>query len=358
MINKKSVIQLIDSLNVGGAEMMSINIANLLHQEGHDSHICVTRKEGDLKKRLNNNGKYVFLNRTKVIDLKALKILVNYIRTHSIEIIHAHSTSILLAVMAKLVCWDLKIIWHDHYGVSEDLTKRPVILLKACSFFTTSILSVNKNLKDWADKKMICKDVQYFPNFSEFTNLEEVTSLYGIPNKRITMVAAIREQKDHMNLLKAFFNIGQNYSEWTLHIVGEHADKIILKKMNEYILKNSLSTKVFFYGGRNDIKNILNQTTIAVLSSKSEGLPLALLEYGLSKTPSISTRVGQCPDVLLDNNLLVEKQNPDELANAIIELINSEDYRKRAANELHSTVVSLYSKECYFYKLLKVYSGD
>jgi glycosyltransferase involved in cell wall biosynthesis len=50
----------------------------------------------------------------------------------------------------------------------------------------------------------------------------------------------------------------------------------------------------FVYGSQQDVENILNQATIAVLSSQSEGLPVALLEYGLYK-PVVVTAVGDMP---------------------------------------------------------------
>ena len=46
------VIQIIDSLNVGGAEVIAVNIANGLSKEGVESHICTTRKEGLLKSNI------------------------------------------------------------------------------------------------------------------------------------------------------------------------------------------------------------------------------------------------------------------------------------------------------------------
>jgi glycosyltransferase involved in cell wall biosynthesis len=51
----------------------------------------------------------------------------------------------------------------------------------------------------------------------------------------------------------------------------------------------------FVYGSLQDVENILNQATIAVLSSQSEGLPIALLEYGLHKKPVVVTAVGDMP---------------------------------------------------------------
>jgi glycosyltransferase involved in cell wall biosynthesis len=53
----------------------------------------------------------------------------------------------------------------------------------------------------------------------------------------------------------------------------------------------------FVYGSQQDVENILNQATIAVLSSQSEGLPI-VLEYGLHKRPVVVTAVGDMPMII------------------------------------------------------------
>ena len=66
------IVQVIDSLNAGGAERMAVNYANSLsNQLGFSGLIC-TRIEGDLKNEIHKNVSYLFLNKTKVIDFKAL----------------------------------------------------------------------------------------------------------------------------------------------------------------------------------------------------------------------------------------------------------------------------------------------
>ncbi|GAQ48948.1 glycosyl transferase [Flavobacterium psychrophilum] len=49
------VLQIIDSLNAGGAERMAVNYANALADKIEFSGIVVTRKDGILKKQLGNN---------------------------------------------------------------------------------------------------------------------------------------------------------------------------------------------------------------------------------------------------------------------------------------------------------------
>ena len=93
-MNKKlNVIQLIDSLRAGGAEMMAVNIANGLAEEGVESHICATRVEGSLKVKINKQRGYLFLNKKYSIDLKAIFKLYRYIKMNGITIFEGSGIS-------------------------------------------------------------------------------------------------------------------------------------------------------------------------------------------------------------------------------------------------------------------------
>lgn len=356
-MSKKSIIQLIDSLNVGGAEMMSINIANLLNEEGFDSHICATRQEGGLKDRIDDQVKYLFLKRTKTVDLKAVLTLKRYIRSNSIGIIHAHSSSIFLAVLVKLMYWNLKIIWHDHYGVSLYI-KRPIIPLKVFSLFMNTILSVSKNLQNWSLKNLYCKKTLYLPNFAVLKEKTlNYTNLKGTKGKRIVIIAGLRPQKDHFTLIKAFKMIFEFIEDWSLHIVGSDYNDVYSSEVKEMIDKFQLNNSIYFYGARHDIKNILDQSDIAVLSSKSEGLPVSLLEYGLGKVAAICTNVGQCSEVLTDKKLLISKENSILLAESIKLLIRNPKYRETSAKELYKNVFTNFGRSTYKKKLIEIYKN-
>ena len=71
-MNKKiKVLQLIDSLQVGGAEVLAVNIANTLSKQRIVSHLCATRKEGPLKENIEPAVGYLFLERKKTVDIKS-----------------------------------------------------------------------------------------------------------------------------------------------------------------------------------------------------------------------------------------------------------------------------------------------
>src|SRR5690606_9776983 len=79
--------------------------------------------------------------------------------------VHAHSTSFFLAGLLKLSGSSFKLIWHDHYGESENLVERESKVLKKFSRLFTGIISVNSDLKDWAVNNLNCNNVVEIKNF-------------------------------------------------------------------------------------------------------------------------------------------------------------------------------------------------
>jgi len=166
------VMQVIDSLNVGGAEVLAMNIANELSVMGLESHLCVTRQEGHLKHNINHKVKYVFLGRKRTLDFKSIYRLFNYVRKNKIEVIHAHSSSFFMGFCIKILSPNIKLVWHDHYGDSEFANKRPNRkVIKLASRFFHSIITVNSILKKWSEINLHCKNVFYLNNFyKEYTS--------------------------------------------------------------------------------------------------------------------------------------------------------------------------------------------
>ena len=58
------VLQIIDKLDIGGAEKITVLLANLMAEKGHDSGLLTLIDAGKLIENLDNNVKYInrFLN--------------------------------------------------------------------------------------------------------------------------------------------------------------------------------------------------------------------------------------------------------------------------------------------------------
>ena len=338
--------------------MMAVNIANALAENGTASHLCATRQEGDLKAKIGKGVGYVFLNKKNTVDLKALKKLVSYIKSNKINTIHAHSTSYFTAFLVKLWLPKTSIIWHDHYGNSENLKERKKFPLTWVSKSFKAVISVNHNLLQWAKQQLHAGHYKYLPNFAVFgiENLK-TTQLQGENGKRILCLANLRPQKDHLNLLKAFKSVQEKHPGWTLHLAGMDFKDACAEEIKGYVRQQHLNACVYLYGSCPDTQHILEQAAIGVLGSKSEGLPLALLEYGLAKLPVAVTDVGECGLVVSDrkSGLVVPPNDAAALAEALNFLIENEHQRKIFGENLYDQVLLNYSKNAFMTQLTALY---
>ena len=341
------VLQLIDSLQTGGAERVAVNIANALVSRVEVSYLCATREEGLLKESIDTRVNYLFLNKKKTIDFKAIKRINSFVKRNDISIIHAHSTSFFLATIIKKLNKKVKIVWHDHYGNSAFLEERSYKMLKKCSKYFSKIYSVNKELQDWAIINLNCENVSYLPNFAIENINEGKTELKGFLNKRIIHLANLRAQKDHFTLLKGFSEVKKQFPKWTLHCVGKDFNDDYSIAIKQEIKRLQLEQNVFIYGSKSDVSNILSQADIGILSSKSEGLPIALLEYGLASLPAIATNVGNCNLVIANETLgqLIPSESASSVTQALINYISNMEKAKCKGEHLKSHVLANFSVE-------------
>lgn len=342
------IVQLIDSLHAGGAEKMALSYANSLSQKIAFSGLVVSREEGTLFSQIDSSVNYAFLNKKRVFDFSSILIFRKYLKANNVEIIHCHSTSFFFAFLIKMMLPKIKMIWHDHYGDSEFLEKRPKFILKICIPTFDGIIVVNKKLKIWSQEKLKFKNVIYLRNFAsrQIVNVKE-TILKGEDKKRIISIANLRNQKNHELLIEIAIMLKKSHIDWSFHLIGKDFNDTYSKKIKKLIIDNNLTENIYMYGTKKDIANILNQSEIAILTSKSEGLPVTLLEYGFNKKPVIVTDVGEISSIITNNinGYIVPSEEAQLFYERLVKLIENESIRKDFSTNLQATINNYFSEE-------------
>jgi len=342
------ILQIIDALEVGGAEKMAVNYANALAENIEFSGLIATRQEGELKNQIKEKVNYFFLDKKGTFDFKAALRLKNYYIANKIDVIHAHSSSYFIAILAKMLYPKINIVWHDHNGLSEFITTKETIALKIAALFFKGIIVVNYQLKAWAERELSCNKVIYLPNFTTMdTATVPITTLKGIPGKRILCLANLRPQKNHFLLLEVALKVKQQFPDWTFHLVGKDFNDEYAHAIKELIKSKELEEQVYVYGSRVDTNNIIQQATIAVLTSDSEGLPVALIEYGLLKKPVVTTKVGEIPLIVNHgiNGFTVDIKDAEQFYHYLQQLMTNTALQSTLGNALYDTITVNNSEE-------------
>ena len=94
-----------------------------------------------------------------------------------------------------------------------------------------------------------------------------------------------------------------------------------------------------------------------MLSSASEGLPLALIEYGMAGLPVVATEVGQCSEVLDHGRagILVAPGSAQLLSEALLSLLDRQTVERRWGLSYGLACEELYSSGVIIERLCRVY---
>ncbi len=342
------IVQLIDSLNVGGAEKMAVNFANALSDKIDFSGIISTRKQGLLFDEIEYKSQYCFLNKTKALDFTAIIKFKKYCKKNKIDFVHAHTTSFFTAFLLKLFYFKIKIIYHEHTGSRSLESIFQNKLLWLCSFFFNGIIVVNQDLENWCKDNLNCKNIVYLPNFVT-KNLDQnnQTILQGNQGKRILYLANLRNPKNHKLLVEVAVRVFKKHSDWSFHFVGTNFNDTYSNEIESLILKENLQNNVYIYGLKNDVSNIISQSEICVIASISEGLPVSFLEYGINNKPVLSTNVGEISKIIInyENGILVPVNDPNLFANELLKLIENKEFRLNLAQQLKKLISNDFSQQ-------------
>jgi glycosyltransferase involved in cell wall biosynthesis len=336
-----AVLQVIDTLEAGGAEAMAVNIANALPRDRFVAHLATTRRDGPLERRIAADVGRLRLARRGRFDLSAPARLAAYVRENGIEIVHAHGTSLFLSSLVRPFLPHVFLVWHDHFGTAS-MERRAAWLYGPFVRRANAVLAVNETLADWSRRELrVPADrVAYFPNFVPEPVLPGVPAAAAGREPRIVCLANFRPQKDHENLLAAMELVAAKHATARLLLVGREGDAAWAQHLRGEIVRRGLTTRVDWLGERSDVAEILRSCDIGVLSSRSEGLPLALIEYGMASLAAVATRVGQCEEVLESgaSGKLVPPGDPRALSEAILELLNSSARRRELASRFAARI--------------------
>lgn len=154
----------------------------------------------------------------------------------------------------------------------------------------------------------------------------------GLASQTIVLatVGNLSPKKDHRSLLSAFAILGRRRPDTVLVIIGGGP---LEDELRRYTDELGLRDRVRFLGQRSDVAELLPAFDVFVLSSRHEGLPLALLEAMASGLPVVTTEVGGVPEVIShgENGLMVAPGEPPALAAAIESILDDQAKATRLA---------------------------
>tara|TARA_Y100001936_G_scaffold224150_1_gene241519 strand:+ start:7269 stop:8462 length:1194 start_codon:yes stop_codon:yes gene_type:complete len=345
----------------GGIVFLAVDLAREISEMGHDVIIYTTdldfsngaSKFNKNLPRLEKFGKFK-INRSHVwFSLKLFFIntsMSEQIEKDKPDIIHTIGLRSYQSIIAWRVSKKLKIplIVSDQGGLTTHpfLTESSIILqilYKIQNYFikkivndSTAISAANEYEKQIflnINKKSKIEVIRNGVNLQTLVSKQNFREIYQMNSKFILFVGRFSKIKGIETLIHSFNRIKneKEIADTKLVIMGVNFG--FEKEMEELIKKFNLSDRILVIKNppREDVISAYGESEFLVLPSQWELSPLVPLESFAFKKPVISTRSHGIPFTVKDgkNGILVEPENPDELAKAIIKLSLDDKLRER-----------------------------
>ncbi|MFC0905922.1 GT4 family glycosyltransferase PelF [Clostridium sp. MT-14] len=188
-------------------------------------------------------------------------------------------------------------------------------------------------------------------DIEEFSKLPAEGKNENCGSINIASVLRVVPIKDVKTMLQSFLIVSYEIKNCNFYIIGPTDED---EEYYEECLKLARELKItnLFFTGRVDVKDYMGKIDIMVLSSISEGQPLAMLEGMACKKPFVTTNVGSCSELIYgtDDNygsagIVVPVMNYVKMGQAIIKLCKDEKLRKQMGENGFKRVSNEYTME-------------
>ncbi|MBC7915789.1 MAG: glycosyltransferase family 4 protein [Pyrinomonadaceae bacterium] len=316
------------SLSGGGAERVMVILANYFVIKGHEVTI-ITFNNGeafDVDQKVNRVK--LHSGSIKNHTIRSLKSLISYYRKKANRPDIAISFICAINFVSIIACrlFAIKIIvseHNNHYRKNGRVGEFTWNYLYRLANTVTVLTSFDKPFFEKKGSKVVV-----MPNPYSFIPLSDSSKL----RKKIILAVGNCNRyhaKGFDNLIALIPPVLKKYPNWILKIVGGGDQGLTFLK--ELAIQNGVEPQVQFTGFSKDVGLLMKVSEIFILSSRYEGLPMALLEAMSQGMACIAYDCVTGPSEIIVNNtngLLIEDQNVDAMQKGLIQLIGNDLLRK------------------------------
>ena len=329
------ILQVITSLQTGGAEKLIVDIVPRLWQKGLEVDVCLFNgKDTPFKQQLIACGCIIYDLSYDERYYSPIKIFKLWRIMRHYDVVHTHNTAPqLFAAIAAVLCSVVLVTTeHNTSNRRRDWKWYPVFIDRWMYNQYRKIICISNqaeiNLKESIGK---CKadivtifngiDIEMFHQARPNLNLRD-----GSKRFVVVMVAGFRYQKDQDTLIKAMRHLDKDKFE--LWLVGDGERRVDLETM---VVSLDLSEQVRFWGIRSDIPELLHTADVVVMSSHFEGLSLSNIEGMSVGKPFIASDVDGLREITKGYGILFPHGDDQALANEIKNLAEDHSYYNQIA---------------------------
>lgn len=350
------ILETIRQGKIGGGETHVLDLVERLDRSQFEP-VVLSFTPGPMVERLNAMGVKTHVIPTTVpFDPRVIRKVAALIEAEGIELVHAHGTRAASNSYRAARRRGVPMIYTVH-GWSIHPSLHP-LMFKARAW-SEGLLTEAADLVINVSQANQAEGRKYFPlRKSEIVyygidterfdpGREELADLRGelrLPQDQtlVGFVARMTTQKDPLTMVEAIERVAAQADDIHFLLVG---DGELRGEAAARVKAYGLQERVTFTGFRQDVPNVLHSLDVYVLPSLWEGLSIAMLEaLAMGKTALASAVDGNVEAITHeDNGLLIQPQDPEGLAQAILRVHQDRELAQRLGQQARQTVLQRFS---------------
>jgi len=328
------------SLDCGGMEHVVADLVRFGMDNAQDVHVLCLERPGDLAAQVLATGASMHcLKKPPGLRLGLRKPITALLTRIQPDVLHTHQIGTLFYTGPPARRLGVSAIVHTEHGQEYANRRRTRWLGRlaarhARTFFCVSDDTARHVLKHRIAAKNRVHVVYNGIDVARFEHAAAhrtaVRDQLGIPPEAplIGSVGRLAQIKRYDVLIHAFATVRRCLPTARLLLVGDGPKR---QELADLAAGLGLRGAVYFLGYRDDRQRYLSAIDVFVLSSDSEGTPLALLEAWAAGLPVVVTRVGGLPE-LIEHRItgrLVPPGDSGAFGQTLTEVLRDEEQRRR-----------------------------
>ncbi len=363
------VLHLISGGDRGGAKT---HVLSLLH--GLNKSICadlVCYMEGSFADEARELGIPITVFPDSFIS--GLRSTEKLLREGNYDLVHCHGSRANFAGSILKRKFDIPFISTVHSDYKLDYLGRP---LAAMTYGTANVTSLRKMdyrvcVSDETTLMMIDRgfapnDLYQIYNGVDFSvegrpmSRKEALKEAGCPFSEDDIIVGIGARFDPVknvsSLVYAFAEASKGSERLRLFIAGEGQEHAMLTELCDQL---GISDKVFFANWLSDMTVYYSLVDINTICSLSETFPYAVTEAARARIPTVASRVGGLPKLIIpeETGLLFEPNDNETFAKHLLRLANDDELRLKLGNAVYDKAKAEFSTENTCSAQLEIYES-
>jgi len=336
------------SVKYGGVEKIIVSLARECRRRGHRLY-CVWEKP-PISDQFNQDlrdarAQFAFFS-ARGSRGRFLAQMTGWLYRNHIDVMHSHfNPACVLALAAARLARVPLPLCSVHSGLEErviaDLSVRSRLVARVRRSLAARVMPVSQTVLDQYERLRLggrSMRVHYLgvPLGRPEASRQEVRAELGLRHDLLVIacIAFHNRVKGLDILLQALCLLAPRFSGLRLLQIGSWGsaeDRSESERLKRLTVELGIADRVIWLGHRSDVNLLLQAADVYCQPSRSEGLPLAILEAMNASLPVVASRVGGIHEAVKDGQtgLLTEPESPARLADALQILIQDADLRAR-----------------------------